>query len=502
MVSTLARCVRRTFCPRHVSLVDRRRIRHRTRPWQTSTPARRYRCIDASPRSSAPSTSSGGLGTLGLGPAGDTSALEHGNSPAGPGARHLGAPHTTEPLAAANHARQQPNTTMGFAPQPQPSSSDRRPLRTPKTPRSLSNARNSTVLQSQTTQAQRSHRFQGSASFFTPRAVPLVTEGHRQHLQRTPSLVARALCLVSALTQPENSPSPNLSTPHSISMFFNPGYQPMNTIRIATAQSRITADIRNNGREVRQLLTQASKAKASLVHFPEGALSGYAKASLSPWEGFAWDNLQEELHRTAEHVADLGIWAVLGSCHPLTPPLRPHNSLYILSPHGLHTRYDKQFCSHTELQDWYTPGQGRTTFHIGDWKFGCALCIEIQFPSLFLDYQEDGVDCMLLSSFSKNAMFHTQAQGYAASHNVWFSVSVPVSRSSYTPSSLIGPDGTRIESCEVETSSLVFCDLNREDPRWEIPLQYAKPWRKKARQGDMYRARLTRDPRSLEKSKF
>jgi predicted amidohydrolase len=41
---------------------------------------------------------------------------------------------------------------------------------------------------------------------------------------------------------------------------------------------------------------------------------------------------------------------VLGSAHPLTPPHRPHNSLYVISDKGqLVDRYDKRFCSNTEI---------------------------------------------------------------------------------------------------------------------------------------------------------
>jgi predicted amidohydrolase len=33
----------------------------------------------------------------------------------------------------------------------------------------------------------------------------------------------------------------------------------------------------------------------------------------------------------AELAAAVGVWVVLGSANPLTPPYRPHNSLYVIS---------------------------------------------------------------------------------------------------------------------------------------------------------------------------
>lgn len=43
---------------------------------------------------------------------------------------------------------------------------------------------------------------------------------------------------------------------------------------------------------------------------------------------------------------------------------------------------------------------------------------------------------------------------------------------------------------------LVVADLDRTDPSYNFPLQKGRPWRTKARQGDIYRDQLTDDPRS------
>ena len=46
-------------------------------------------------------------------------------------------------------------------------------------------------------------------------------------------------------------------------------------IRLATAHSPVTGDPAANGAAVRELIGEAHRDGASLVHFPEGALSGY-----------------------------------------------------------------------------------------------------------------------------------------------------------------------------------------------------------------------------------
>lgn len=52
----------------------------------------------------------------------------------------------------------------------------------------------------------------------------------------------------------------------------------MTPVTLATAQSMITTDVRAYGRQIRQLMQVAHEAQAKVIHFPEGALSGYSKA--------------------------------------------------------------------------------------------------------------------------------------------------------------------------------------------------------------------------------
>jgi predicted amidohydrolase len=230
-------------------------------------------------------------------------------------------------------------------------------------------------------------------------------------------------------------------------------------------------------------------------------MSGCAKAQIKSWEDVDWNRLAAELRATADAARALGLWVVVGSCHRLTPPHRPHNSLYVISDRGeVSTRYDKQFCSHTEINHWYTPGRECCVFEAAGWRFGCALCIEIQFPEVFQRYAELEVDCMLFSAYADEAMFGIQAQGYAASHSYWVSVSVPTQMSHGLSSRLIAPTGEIQATAEPAESGIVVELLDEECPRWEIALQHAKPWRAQAREGEIYRQRLVQDPRSDRKT--
>jgi predicted amidohydrolase len=274
-------------------------------------------------------------------------------------------------------------------------------------------------------------------------------------------------------------------------------------IKLATAQARISHDVRENGREVRRLMHEARAAGASLVHFPESAASSCSKAHIKDWGRFDWGVLLEELHATAALAGELRLWVVVGSAHRLTPPHRPHNSLYVLSDRGeVTTRYDKRLLSHTEVTGWHTPGQQPCVFEAGGWRFGCVLCIEVHFPELFREYADLGVDCVLFSAYADDAMFGVQSQGYAASHSYWVSVATPTQLSGGLPSRLIAPTGEVQAIAAPEESGVVIGELDEDCPRWEVALHRAKPWRAKARDGSIYRQRYVRDPRSESRSSF
>lgn len=275
------------------------------------------------------------------------------------------------------------------------------------------------------------------------------------------------------------------------------------TITLATAQSFVSDSVQENGKEIRKLMLKAHHEGAHLIHFAEGAMSGYVKSQIKDWQDVNWQDLKLELELICQLASELSLWVVLGCNHALSAPNRPHNSLYIISAHGdLHTRYDKQFLSHTELTDWYTPGKDLCVFDLNGWRFGCTLCIEIQFPELFIAYREQAIDCMLFSAYSDSPMFGVQARAYAASHNYWLSFSVPTQMSQLRSSHMISPDGEVQTACEANRLTLSISLLDRNSPNWKIPLDYAKPWRAKAREGNIYRSLFVEDVRSNNKTRF
>jgi predicted amidohydrolase len=280
-------------------------------------------------------------------------------------------------------------------------------------------------------------------------------------------------------------------------------------IRIAAAQSPVSCDPAANGSAVRALMRRAHEQRARLIHFPEGAITGYpgsrqAKQALAGWN-VDWDEARDQVAQTAALAADLRLWVVVGGNHRLTAPNRPHNSLYVISDQGqVIGRYDKRYLSHTEVTGWYTPGFDPVTFDVDGFRFGCALCIEVNFPELWQEQEALDVDCVLFSTFSEDPIFDILARGHAAANGFWVSVAVPAHCSAAMPSGIIGPHGYRLASAANDHQTGIVCvDLDRDDPALDIALNKARPWRRRARTGDLYQPRrVDDDPRSTNRSEI
>ena len=127
---------------------------------------------------------------------------------------------------------------------------------------------------------------------------------------------------------------------------------------IATAAIAVDRDLGRNARTIQAAMRHAKAGGAQLVHFCEGAASGYAKNEISSWDGYPWEDLRETLTEIGAQAGRLSLWTVVGAAHRLTPPNPPHNCLYVFAPDGsLAGRYDKRLCSHSEMSGWYSPGQ-------------------------------------------------------------------------------------------------------------------------------------------------
>ncbi|MES0022407.1 MULTISPECIES: carbon-nitrogen hydrolase family protein [unclassified Mesorhizobium] len=278
-------------------------------------------------------------------------------------------------------------------------------------------------------------------------------------------------------------------------------------MKIAAAQTVVSKDLSANGAAIRQVLSDAASEGVRLVSFCEGALSGYSKfqiAEPNDWVSFDWSAQEAELRGIAALCGKFGIFAVVGGAHRLSATHRPHNSLYIFSASGeLLTRYDKRFLSHSEVTDWYTPGTEPIIFEADGYRFGCAICIESQFPEVFSEYERLGTDAVLFSSYGIPEYFQAALRAHAGLNCLWISAATPAQKAPKGPAGILGPDGKWSALCPASPiPCYAVAVLDRDDPDYDVPLQKARPWRAKARLGEIYREKMVDDTRSRNRGGY
>lgn len=243
-------------------------------------------------------------------------------------------------------------------------------------------------------------------------------------------------------------------------------------LKVATCQFAVGRDIRRNARQICEFLQKASKAGAYIVHFSECALSGYVGTDFPSFEGFDWDTLKEETEKIMSLAGKLGLWIVLGSTHRLTEPNKPHNSLYLICPHGqIIDRYDKRFCTKGDLRR-LTPGNRFAYFTINNVKCSLLICFDLRFPEIYRELYKQKVNCIFQSFYNarqKGPSIHTHImrqtmQAHAATNHFWVSMSNASGYYSPYSSCFIQPDGKIVRQLKMNRPGLMIntVDLNKK----------------------------------------
>ncbi len=259
-------------------------------------------------------------------------------------------------------------------------------------------------------------------------------------------------------------------------------------LKVATCQFAVGKSIKRNSLQIQEFLHKAHRAKADIVHFSECALSGYVGTDFPNFDGYDWAVLKEETEKIMALASKLGLWVVLGSTHPLTPPNKPakrirhtnggqvagkpHNSLYLIGPDGkIRDRYDKRFCVAGELRR-FTPGNRFVNFTINGVKCSLLICFDLRFPEIYRELYKQGVNCILQSFYNARQhgpSVHTHImrqtmQCRAATNHFWVSMSNASGYYSPYPSCIIAPDGRIVKQLKQNHSGMMVntVDLSKK----------------------------------------
>jgi predicted amidohydrolase len=303
-------------------------------------------------------------------------------------------------------------------------------------------------------------------------------------------------------------------------------------LQVATCQFPVGSDIQKNADWVRRQIRTAADRGADVVHFGEGALSGYAGTDFASFEGFDWEQLAARSREIAELAKELGIWVLLGSSHRLSVGHKPHNSVYVIDDRGrVVDRYDKRFCAgdrsgaSLDLAH-YSPGDYASVFTVRGIRCGVLICHDYRYPELYRDYVRQGVQLVFHSFHAGNippdrlrsmqeqvGVDHQRLnrgstlpeitmpatmQAAAAAGHVSISCSNTSARESCWPAFFVRADGV-ITGRLVRNRAGVL--MSAVDPRQKL-YDSTAAWRMRAIRGVLHSGRKVRDVRSGRRTGF
>jgi len=271
-------------------------------------------------------------------------------------------------------------------------------------------------------------------------------------------------------------------------------------IRVATCQFAESFQPRRNAAMILRYMAQAKRRRAEIVHFHEAALSGYLSRKGAPrLKDYPWPALRESAERICQEAKRLGLWVILGSAHPLTPPHKPTNCLYLIGPDGrIHDRYDKRFCTTGDLRA-YSPGDRFVVFKMNGVACSVLICFDLRFPELYRRLKAKGVQ-VIFQSFHNgyfdgpgihNKIMRQTVQGHAGVN--YFHVSMNNSSGYYSrwPSVYITPDGAIADSLNQNRPGMMVNTFETTRAFYDP----SKAFRTQAMNGILHSGGVTPDPR-------
>ncbi|MBS0209956.1 MAG: carbon-nitrogen hydrolase family protein [Planctomycetes bacterium] len=292
----------------------------------------------------------------------------------------------------------------------------------------------------------------------------------------------------------------------------------MPTLRIASAQFSVEADIAQNRDQILQLIRDAADGGARVVHFCETALSGYGGFEVPDTRALDWALLHDATAAICEAAHNTRTWVLLGSTHRLSGEHLPHNSVYVINDQGqVVDRYDKRFCTGTAGGDptldhqQYTPGDRACVFELDGVTCGVGICYDYRFPELYRDLKRRGVQLLFQSFHNARRDYQTYRRKniwrelvpavmmtHAATNHFWVSAVNSTTRYSLWGSFFVQPDGRVTGKLPVHKTGVLISELNTESEIWDA----SAPWRNTALEGTLHSGTLVDDPRSKDRNCF
>lgn len=288
----------------------------------------------------------------------------------------------------------------------------------------------------------------------------------------------------------------------------------MMSLRVATCQFSVEADIAHNCRETMRLMRKAHEEGADIAHFSECALSGYAGVDIQDSDSIDWEKLTLATQDIMALAKELKLWVLLGSTHRLSDGHMPHNSVYVIDSGGrIVNRYDKRFCTGVDGRKpkldlkYYSPGNRSCVFKIKGITCGVLICYDYRFPELYRDLKRENVQIIFQSFHNARAtvvadekyniwktIVPSTMSCRAAENHFWVSANNSTARPSRWGSFAVRPDGLITGQLAIHRSGILISDMEIRTDFFDAP----GPWRESAMNGQLHSGCFVEDPRSAD----
>ena len=236
----------------------------------------------------------------------------------------------------------------------------------------------------------------------------------------------------------------------------------MTSLTVATCQFSVSADIAGNAAQIKRQMTRASRGGARVVHFPEGALSGYAGIDFETFAGFDWDALRQATSDIAEHARDLGALIC----------------------------YDYRF---PELYREYARRGVQVVFH--SFHAANASPERIEAISQAIGPRHRSLNPAATFTFPGITMPAAMTAA-AASNHVWISCPNSSAPESYWPAFFVRADGITTGRLRRNVAGVLLSTVDTTEDLYDS----TGPWRQGAIAGTLHSGALVSDPRSDDRT--
>jgi predicted amidohydrolase len=277
------------------------------------------------------------------------------------------------------------------------------------------------------------------------------------------------------------------------------------TVKVASCQFPVSADIRANATWIMKQMEEAHAAGVTIAHFPECALSGYPGVDMDSLDIFDWESLRNHTELIIGLARKLDMWVLLGSIHELGEGFKPLNSLYVIDPAGkIIDRYDKRFCTNEDLK-FFSAGNHFVTFDLNGIKCGLLICFDVRFPELYREYKKLEVDLIFQSFYNarqKPGGIHPKimpvtAQTRAATNYFYMSLTNASAPSSW-PCHFITPDGLVLHKLPPDKPGVLISEVDLSASYYDA----SKGFRSNALEGTLASEEAPEHPRYINRKGY